>query len=800
MKKSKRTVKHRRIFNYIGTLASLLLTFLILIGLAYVYLVSQLPDVDALKDIQLQQPLRVYASDGEIISEFGEMRRTPLTIEQIPKPLIHAILATEDQRFFEHSGIDFFGLLRAAVKLALTGTKSQGGSTITMQVARIFYLSREKTFTRKLNEILLAMKIDRQLNKDKILELYLNKIYLGKRAYGVASAAQVYFGKSIDKLTLPEMAMIAGLPKAPSILNPVANPTAAKKRRDHVLERMYALGYIDEQTYNAAIASTLIVSYHPESSLTKAPYVGEMVRNLMVTSFGADAYTKGYRVFTTVNSKYQNAANSALRDGLLAYDQRHGYRGPEKNIGAFKKTKLNAWEDELSQTSTINGLRPALVISVENRSATVLSGIDKTLTIPWSGLSWARGKTDKGWKPVPKTASEILKSGDLIRVVMTSNKEWRLAQIPQIEGAIVALDPQTGAINALVGGFDYQRSNFNRATQAQRQPGSGFKPFIYAAALEKGFTLASLINDAPLVFMNPLSHELWRPQNDDRKFRGPIRIREGLTFSINLVSIRLLEAVGFSFAMDYLSHFGFDTKKLPRDLTLALGSGSVTPLELVTGYSTFANGGYKVAPYLIDHVVDAQGNMIYQAKPKVACAECVENGTPPPTGTSKYASQTISSEIAFLTTSALQDVVHHGTGYGAMALNRNDIAGKTGTTNEQVDTWFTGFNSDLVATVWVGFDQPQSIREYGSKAALPMWVQFMHTALAGKPEHQLPQPPGIVTAKIDSQTGLLATSDQKEAITEYFKADNLPKEQGFGVTPSVYEPHKGGEQEVEPLF
>lgn len=796
MKKSKHTpTSRRRALRFIGFIASLLLTILIFAGLGYAYLVSQLPDVDALKDIQLQVPLRIYSSDGQLMSEFGEMRRTPLTIDQIPKPLIAAVLATEDQRFFEHSGIDFWGLLRAGVELALTGTKSQGGSTITMQVARNFYLSREKTFTRKINEILLAMKIDSQLSKEKILELYLNKIYLGKRAYGVASAAQVYFGKSVNELTLAEMAMIAGLPKAPSTLNPVANPTAAKKRRDHVLERMYSLGYIKEKTYQAAVASPLVVNYHPEPGTTKAPYVAEMVRNLMVTSFGADAYTNGYKVFTTINSQYQAAANTALRDGLLAYDQRHGYRGPEKNLGAFRQNKLEAWQDELNQTSSINGLRPALVTRVAAKSAEALLADGKLITIPWEGMSWARRYTDKGWKPVPKTASDIVSSGDLIRVIM-SEKGWRLAQIPEVEGAIVAMDPQSGAINALVGGFDYQRSNYNRVTQAQRQPGSNFKPFIYASALEKGFTLASLVNDAPLVFMNPVTHELWRPQNEDKKFHGPTRVREGLARSVNLVSIRLLEAVGLSYAMDYLSHFGFDTKKLPRNLTLALGSGSVTPLELVTGYCVFANGGYRVSPYVIDHIEDAQGKVIYQAQPKVACTECVENGTPPPANSSKYAPQAISPEIAFLMTSAMQDVIRHGTGYAAMSLGRHDLAGKTGTTNDQVDAWFTGFNSDIVATVWLGYDQPDSLYEYGSKAALPMWIQFMKTVLAGKPEHTMAQPSGIVTANIDPETGLVSAN----GITEYFKQDNLPKEGGIGSSPSVYEPHKGGEQEVEPLF
>lgn len=794
---------HSFLRNLLLMLVSLLLTLFILSSITYLYLDSQLPDVAALRDVQLPIPLRVYSSDGQLMAEFGELRRNPVAINQVPPLLIKAILATEDQRFYEHSGVDVYGLLRATTELFITGTKAQGGSTITMQVARNFYLTRKKTFIRKLTEIMLALKIEREFSKDQILELYLNKIYLGNRAYGVAAAAQVYFGKTLDQLTLPEMAVIAGLPKAPSTINPIVNPIAAKDRRNHVLDRMYELGYIDKKTYEDAINTPLTASFHGQIIPVNAPYVAEMVRNMMVTSFGDDALTKGYNVYTTIDSKQQQMANQALRSALIAYDHRHGYRAPKINLGIPTASKTIDWLANLEKIHSVNGLKPAAVVSLTNTTITALMGDGNLITIPWAGMSWARPELENGALGAsPRTASDIVKIGDVIRVQKTPNDSWELSQIPDAQGAFVALSPQNGAITALVGGFDFNQSKFNRVTQAQRQPGSSFKPFIYAAALAKGYTLASVFNDAPLMFYIPGQAEPWRPQNTYHTFGGPTRLRVALAKSVNLVSVRLLMAINVPYTLKYISHgFGFDATRLPRNLSLALGTGEITPLEQARGYSVFANGGYLVTPYFIDHVNDTQGNPIYQAQPKVAPNSAATapatntntnintnnanntnsnvNASPTnpaapasttPNNPSQYAPQAIPPQIAFLMTSALQDVIHRGTGTAALVLNRNDLAGKTGTTNDQVDTWFAGFNSDVVGVAWVGFDQPSSVHEYGAMAALPMWIDFMRVALAGKPLHTMPEPPGIISSNIDPNTGLLTQG----GIPEYFRSNNVP--------------------------
>ncbi len=779
-------------------LFSLLITATILGSFTYLYLDSQLPDVQALKDVQLPVPLRVYTSDGQLLAEFGEISRNPVPFKQVPPMLVKAILATEDQRFFEHSGVDIFGLLRATGELLLTGTKSQGGSTITMQVARNFYLTRKKTFIRKLTEILLSLKIERELSKEQILELYLNKIYLGNRAYGVDAAAQVYYGKPLNQLTLPELAMIAGLPKAPSTINPLANPIAAKDRRDHVLTRMHDLGEINDKTYHAAINTPLAASYHGPTVPVHAPYVAEMVRDMMITSFGDDAYSKGYSVYTTINSQQQEAANQALRNALLAYDRRHGYRGPEHNIGPYAAANLPKWEIILTRIPSINGLQPAAVTSIDEKSVTALLSNGTQIIIPWQGLSWASPQQKSGWPGrAPKTASDILKVGAIIRV-QPQNGSWQLAQIPRIEGALIALAPQTGGITALVGGFDFRKSKFNRVTQAQRQPGSGFKPFIYAAALAKGFTLASEFNNAPLVFTVPGQDKLWRPQNDDHTFGGPTRLRYALAQSINLVSVRVLQAIGVPYAIAYAERFGFDKKQLPDNLTLALGTADVTPLQMARAYAVFANGGYRINPYVIDHITDNQEKTVYQSQPKTACVNnCNDINEDSSQGSSQYAPRSVPIQVAFLMTSALQSVTKNGTGYAVASLGRSDLAGKTGTTNDNIDTWFTGFNSDVVASTWVGFDQPESVHEFGSKAALPMWIDFMKVALAGKAEHTLPIPAGIVTAQIDSATGLLAPSGDPNAMTEYFRSDTVPQQQA---PPVVNGAPGNNTTSSEPLF
>lgn len=764
------------------SMLSLLIMAIFIIGALLLYLESQLPDAKALDQVQLQQPMQIYSADGKLIAQFGAERRMPVTFANVPKQLIHAVLATEDARFFEHSGIDLIGLGRASVQLLLTGTKQQGGSTITMQVARNFFLSPEKTFTRKLKEMLLAIKIDQLFTKEQILELYLNKIYFGNRAYGIAAAAWVYYGTTLEKLTLPQIAMLAGLPKAPSSINPLANSKVAEQRRNHVLQRMLELGFIDRATYQSAIATPDNASYHGLKVGLNAPYAAEMVRNAMLEQFGEAAYTEGFKVFTTINSRLQNAANQALRNALLAYDQRHGYRGAMDNWGKYRPEIELDWQTQLSALSVVNGLLPAVVISVADKSITVLLADGQTVQISWSGLAWARPfRNSKYPGPVPKRAADIVSVGDVVRVTDISDdsqKQWRLAQVPEIEGALVSLNPQNGAIEALVGGFSYQASNFNRVLQAERQPGSSFKPFVYSAALAHGFTLASIINDAPVVINDPSLGGLWRPQNDTHQFYGPTRLKEGLIKSRNLVSIRLLDAIGIATAIDYLQKFGFDSKQLPRGLSLALGTASITPLQHAAAYSILANGGYKIEPYIIQQVINQKGEEVFRANPALACTYCgdIEGITNQDSLGQKRAPQVISPQIAYLMSTALQDVIKRGTGTKARILHREDIAGKTGTTNDKIDAWFAGFTPHITAIAWVGFDQPRTTYEYGAEAALPMWIDYMQTALQYKPEQPLPQPPGIVTVRIDRQTGLLARPDQTDAIFENFIADTEPKQ------------------------
>lgn len=760
-----------KIFFIFGLLASVILA----IGILY-YMEFQLPNIDDLKDMQLQVPVQIFTRDGKLIAEFGEKRRIPIPYEQIPKPLIDAVLATEDQRYFQHPGVDIPGLMRAGIKLLATGRKEQGGSTITMQVARTFYLTRHKTFGRKLREILLALKIDHKLSKQKILELYLNKIFLGARAYGVEAAAEVYYGKTLDQLSLDQYAMLAGLPKAPSALNPISNPEAAKKRRDHVLMRMLELNYIDKKSYQTAIEAPLNARYHELQTQVKAPYIGELVRQQLQEMYGDKIYSTGLKVYTTIDSQMQKTANLAVRDHLLAYDQRHGYRGPEKHLGAPTIKQLPEWEEALNKMPVINGLEPAIVIDIAEQEITVLRASGALTIIPWSGLSWARPQINEDYLgPHPKTASNIVNLGDLIRI--TPNKEggFRLAQIPKAEAGFVALNPLNGEILALVGGFDYQNSKFNRITHANRQPGSSFKPFIYSAALDKGYTLATVINDAPIVVENR-DNSLWRPQNDEHRFYGPTRLRDAITKSRNLVSIRLLDLIGIKYAIHYATKFGFSTGQLPQGLSLALGTALVTPLQMVNAYAVFANGGFKIVPFAIESIRDEHDKVLYQAKPLAACPDCTELNEATPDKT--HAPRIISPQNAFLITSVLQDVAERGTASKVHAmLNRNDLAGKTGTTQNQVDAWFVGYNKDIVAVAWLGYDQQQrSLHEYGSQAALPMWVQFMQEALKNKPEQPLEQPPGIISVKIDPLTGKRVTADNPIGRFEFFMTPYVPDE------------------------
>ena len=767
------------------------------------YIVPQLPDVETLREVHLQIPLRVYTQDRKLIAEFGEKRRQPVATEDVPALMKQAFIAAEDDRFYEHPGVDWMAIARALLELAQTGEKKQGGSTITMQVARNFFLSPEKTYERKLKEVVLAMTIERELSKDEILELYLNKIFLGHRAYGVGAAAQVYYGSSLDKLDIAQVATIAGLPKAPSRTNPISSPEAAMDRRGYVLGRMRKLGYIDEQQYTAANAAPNTAQWHGQAVETPAPHIAEMVRDFAISRFGAQAYTAGYDVFTTVDSKLQAAATQAVRRNLTAYDRRHGFRGPEAHVDLADNADAALWNSVLSGQHKLGGFFPALIVAVEEHKAIAWTREHGALTIPWEGLQWARRYLGPDARAgAPKTAADVVTRGDIVRVswirpetsedvsgVMTSGY-WQLGQLPKIEGALVSLDPRNGAISALVGGHDYLRSKFNRVTQAQRQPGSNFKPFIYSAALEKGFTAASFINDAPIVFDAPGIESAWRPENYSGKYFGPTRLREALTKSRNLVSIRLLRAIGVEFAHDYVSRFGFVPERLPGNLSMALGTGEVTPLEVVTGYAVLANGGYKVAAHFVERVEGANHDVVYQARPPTVCRVCEhvlldEEGEPTDLATLRdmqelppevSAPRVLSAEIAWIMTSILQDVISFGTGRKARTLERNDLSGKTGTTNDQKDAWFSGFNSRVATTVWVGFDRVAALgrSETGAQAALPLWIDYMRVALDGMPESILERPPGLITVRIDPATGLLAGANHPNAIFESFRAGQAP--------------------------
>lgn len=759
-----------RFFRFIRTLI-LLTLFLgsIFIGIILYYLEYQLPDIHALSTVQLQVPLQIFTHDEKLIATFGEKRRIPVPYSQIPQPLIYAVLATEDQRYFKHPGVDLQGLARAAVQLISTGKKAQGGSTITMQVARSFYLTRNKTFARKIREILYAIKIEHTLSKEKILELYLNKVFFGNRAYGVEAAAQIYYGKHLNELAIDQYAMLAGLPKAPSMLNPIANPDAAKKRRDHVLWRMHEQNYIDDLTYYKAVRAPLNASYHDIQNEVNAPYVAELVREQLEQKFGDSIYTDGFKVYTTIDGPLQNAANIAVRDNLLAYDKRHGYRGATANLGIPSLDNMEKWQEALAKIPVINNLEPAVVIEMTERTISVLRAHGDLTIIPWSGLSWARKQISSDYLgPMPRRPEQILQLGDVIRIQPNPDgKGYQLAQIPKAEGSMVALSPQNGAILALTGGFDYKSSKFNRITSAQRQPGSSFKPFIYSAALEKGYTLATVIDDAPIVIENPTDNSLWRPQNDNHKFYGPTRLRTALTNSRNVVSIRLLDMIGIPYTIDYVKRFGFAPSQLPQGLSLALGTALVTPLQMAQAYAIFANGGMKVVPYVIDSIKNNQDHILYEAKPLSVCTtRCTKNEAQAP--------RAITPQNAFLIDSALRDVIQLGTAKLAKNLGRHDLAGKTGTTQNQVDAWFAGFNPDLVAISWIGFDSPQSLHEYGSQAALPMWMQFIEIALKGKPEHLLDQPEDVVSIRIDPNSGERASMNDPGAMYEYFMLPYAP--------------------------
>ena len=777
---------------------------------AYVYLRPALPDVESLREVQLQVPLRVYTRDGRLIAAIGEQRRIPVRYDQLPPKLIQAFLATEDDRFFRHHGVDWQGILRAAVANARAGGIRQGASTITMQVARDMFLSPKRDMKRKMSEVYISLLMEAEFSKEEIFSLYVNRIFLGQRAYGVAAAAEVYFGKTLDQLSIAEMATIAGIPTAPSSVNPVANAQAATVRRGHVLGRMYELHYITAAEYDTAKATPMESRLHGPSIEVDAPYVAEMVRNEMQARYGDSIYTAGYQVFTTIDSRLEPAATVALRTGLLEYDRRHGWRGATDKVDLSKINDNAGMEAELEERPVVGGLRPAIVEKVEGKTAQIYVKNLGSVTLPWDKMSWARRELpDEKTDRAPTQASEIMGPGDVIYTVGTTPESLQFVQVPEAQSAIVAIDPKDGAVVALVGGFDFFQSKYNRVTQARRQLGSAFKPFVYSAAFEKGYTPASVVLDAPIVLDAAGMEQAWRPKEDDNTFFGPVRLRVAMAKSINLVSVRLMREIGPDYTWNFVQRFGFDKSQLPQDLTMALGTAELSPLQVATAYSTFANGGFRVSSYYIDHILDAGGKTLYQAEPLVACPECGRAGDSPPyrpaapsipggsaahgartaqldlgvhDGTSLIPEKDLAPEIlrpqvAYLLSDMMVDVIKHGTGQRALVLNRDDIAGKTGTTNEQHDAWFSGFNGDLVATVWTGFDQDRSLGdgEQGAHVSLPTWIFFMRQALAGAPRHKPPVPDGIVTVRISPDTGLLASADDPNAIMEKFMEGTLPK-------------------------
>jgi len=887
-----------------GLAATAILGVLAIVAGAYYYLAPSLPSADTLRDVELQTPLRVFSRDGRLMAQIGEKRRSPVRYEDIPQVVIAAFLAAEDDRFFEHPGFDYQGITRAAINLLMTGSRSQGGSTITQQLARVYFLTRERTFIRKAKELILAVQIENEFTKEEILSLYLNKIFLGQRSYGVGAAAEVYFGKALQELTVAEAATIAGLPKAPSTLNPVTSIERATERRGYVLRRMQELGFIDETAYQEAIRLPVESHLYGPRVELEAPYVTEMVRAQMVRRFGLEAYTAGYKVVTTIDSRLQRAGQLALRTALLQYDRRHGYRGPAaagildelllttpaSDAGSGSMTIFAPASDPkfadsssadptalddialanlLSAYPSWKDLYMAVVLATreDNAAELYIRGVGR-VTAPWESLQWKPYVNDDVIGDAPRSISDMLAPGDLVYMLHTADNGWQLAQMPQVQGAFVALDPLDGATVALVGGFDFYASKFNRAVQTRRQPGSSFKPFIYSAALENGFTAATLVNDAPVVFDDVALETAWRPENYSRRFHGPTRLREALVKSLNLVSVRILRGTGLGAAIRHIEPFGLPPSALPRDLSLALGSGGVSPWDIASGYATFASGGFRVEHYLVERVIDASGGSVLENDSRIVCRECeippnedpvaimrfgqveasaealpaitesnaeseatpeagpearddgtgihaslipdevpnyasfdamVEHGLgwrPTVTESPRYygligetAPRVLPAENAYLIYDMMRDVIRRGTGRRARALNRPDLAGKTGTSNDRRDAWFSGFNADIVATAWVGFDQDRSLGagEEGSRTALPIWKDFMATALAGTKEAMLPRPSGLITARIVPETGLVAPAGYDGAIFELFREGRVP-EMDAGNTGSVFEP------------
>jgi penicillin-binding protein 1A len=725
---------------------------------AAIIIYPTLPSLEVLTDYQPKIPLRVFSNEGELIGEFGEERRAVVAMADVPKSMVSAILASEDERFYQHSGVDYIGIARAALSNVASGGVRQGASTITMQVARNFFLTKEKTVTRKFNEMLLAFKIEHSLSKDQILQLYVNQIYLGQRAYGFAAASQIYFGKPLKALTLAEQAMLAGLPKAPSRFNPVANPKRAKLRQQYVLRRMRELGLIAQAQFMEADQQQLAVKKELGDYATKAGHFAEMVRQALFERFHDEAYTRGFKVYTTLSIKHQQAAHLALRRGVLEYDQRHGYRGPEGYAALPPEATDEALEEALQEFVDSEDIYAAVVLQSSPARVRAYRRGGEVVDVGDDGLKFvSRMLGDKA------SPNQRIRRGAIVRVQKNETGRWQVTQLPAVEAALVSVDPRDGAIRALAGGFDFGRNQYNHATQALRQPGSSFKPFIYSAALEKGFTAATVINDAPLTFTAAQTgSEPWEPKNYDGTFEGPMRLRTGLVKSKNVVSVRILQAITPQYAQDYIARFGFDPKLHPPYLTMALGAGNVTPLQMVAAYSIFANGGHRIAPYFIVRIEDGRGKVVTETVPQRA-----GEGT----------QRVIDPRNAFIMSSIMRDVVRMGTGARAMKLGRNDLAGKTGTTNDFIDAWFCGFNSGLVAVAWMGFDTPQTLgrNETGGRVALPIWMGYMGAVLGGVREQPFMPPNGVVAVRVDPETGL-RLNDGRPGVMDFFYHEFLPAE------------------------
>jgi penicillin-binding protein 1A len=738
--------------------ASLMLVAAGVGALTVVLLWPSLPSLEVLTDYRPKIPLRVYSAEGELIGEFGEEKRAIVKIAAVPQIMKAAILAAEDDRFYQHGGVDFSGVARAAFANFRSQGRREGASTITMQVARTFFLTREKTLARKLSEVLLSYKIEANLGKDQILELYINQIYLGQRAYGFASAANVYFNKTLAELTPAEAAMLAGLPQAPSRKNPITNPKGARERQQYVLRRMRDVGWLSEDQYRKALAEPLHLNPNEhETFALRADYVAEMARSAIFDQYGEAAYSSGLRVYTTIRRKDQEAADDGLRQGVLDYDRRHGYRGPEGHVTLPEAAADmdDAIDEALQDRETVNDLVPAVVTEASAHEVKAVMRHGDEVTLTGEALKFAaRALADKN-------PDHAIRRGSLVRLQPLEKGGWAIAQVPKVEAALVSLDPANGAMLALAGGFDYSANKFNHVTQAWRQPGSSFKPFIYSAALEKGFTPATVLNDAPFVIeASKTGGQLWEPKNYENTYDGPMRLRTALTKSKNMVSIRLLQAIGPNYAQDYIQRFGFDPKMHPAYLTMALGAGSATPLQMATAYCVFANGGYRVKPWFIARIEDNRGKTLYQAKPETAGVD---------------AERVLDERNAFIMTTMMRDVVRHGTAIRAMSLGRQDLAGKTGTTNDHIDAWFAGFQDKLVAVAWIGFDTPANLgnNETGGIAALPIWTGYAGRVLKGVPETELTMPAGVVALNIDPATGL-REPDGHSHLVEYFYRESQP--------------------------